>query len=146
MTFRQNLATLFAPLMAALLVVMLAACAGTGQSIGSAAPTAAILADAAGVPAPASLANRSIRDEQALLALELAYKLARTAGEIGLDAGLIKGRRASDLAALDNRAYLSVTLARSLYSAGNDATWRDALAEANHAVSAILPLLKGESP
>jgi|GEM_PF-7100749 len=148
MTIRRDISELIGALLACALIVILAACSGLGEPVRSTAPAAANIAasvaDAAGAPAPVSLADRSVRDEQALLALELAYKLARTAGEMGLDAGVIRGQRARDLAALDNRAYLSVTLARSLYTAGNEATWHDALAEANRAVSDILPLLSGD--
>lgn len=128
---------------AALAALSLTACSPTAGNVQSASSAAATVADAAGAPAPASVADKSVLDEQALTAIELAYKLARTAGELAVDAGLIKGERARQLITLDNQAYLAVTVARSAYSTANASSYRDALDSANAAVAAILPLIKG---
>lgn len=130
-------------ILCAALALTLTACGGLGNTINSAAPVAATVADAAGVPAPATIADRTVLDEQALLAVELAYKAERLAIETAVDAGLIKGDRANMLAGLDNRAFLAVTSARAAYSTGNAASYREALTEAAAAVSAAVAAIKG---
>lgn len=91
-------------------------------------------------PAPSGLANRTVLDEQGALAVELAYKAARTAVELAVDTGLLKGPAAAQVADLDNRAFLAVTSARSAYAAGNAASYSAALGEAREAVRRLLML------
>lgn len=91
-------------------------------------------------PSPAAAADQTTLDEQALLAVELAYKAARTAAELAVDAGVLKGEAATRVAVLDNQAFLAVTLARSAYKTGNAQSYKDALGEAQKAVAALLAL------
>lgn len=51
--------------------------------------------------------------------VERVYKLSRTIGELGVDAGVIRGATATRLAALDNSLYAGLLRARSAYQAGN---------------------------
>ena len=94
-----------------------------------------------GLPSsPGAVASQTVKDEQAILAVELAYKAARLSIETGVDAGLIKGERATQFAALDNRAYSAVQIARDAYAAGNAADYVAAVARARSAVEAMLAL------
>lgn len=106
------------------------------------ANTAASAADAVGVPAPAIIANRTVLDEHALTALELAYKAERLALETAVDAGLLKGGNATTASTLDNRAYGALSAARAAYSAGNAATYSAALTQAKLAISQALAAIK----
>lgn len=92
--------------------------------------------------APVVAANQTVLDEQAALSVELAYKAARTAIEIAVDAGAIKGERARKLADLDNRAYAAVGIVRRAYRAGNATDYATGLSQARLAVSELLALAK----
>lgn len=119
---------LFAPLLAAALV--LPGCTG-------------IMSRLSAVPAsPAAVANSTTLDEQGALAVELAYKAARIAMETAVDAGLVKGSRATSVAAADNKAYAAVQVARRAYMAGNATDYATGLASARLAIADLLALLK----
>lgn len=92
---------------------------------------------------PAPIANATVLDEKVAVSVELAYRAARVAMETGVDAGLIKGVRAAQVASLDNRAYSAVQSVRAAYNAGNAASYSTAAAEAQTAVSAMLSAIKG---
>jgi hypothetical protein len=99
------------------------------------------LAPLAGIPsAPVEAADQTVLDEQAALAVELAYKAARLAIETGVDAGAIRGANATRLAELDNDAYAAVLAARRAYRAGNATGYGAALAEARAAISDMIEL------
>lgn len=104
----------------------------------------------ASVPAlpdsPAAVANETALDERAAIGAELAYEAFRTAAELAVDAGLLRGETASRVAALDNRAYQALAVARAAYDAGNAETYASALGNANSAVAEALALLKGSRP
>lgn len=89
------------------LAVPLAAC--DPGSIGS----------AGSVPTPASVAQHTTADEQAMLRAEQAYKLARTLSGLAVDTGLAKGGNLVRLQTLDNRLYAALTTARAAYRAFN---------------------------
>jgi hypothetical protein len=93
-----------------------------------------------GVPPPATVADKTVLDEQGILACELAYKAARIAVETGVDAGLIKGQAATRFASLDNRAYAALGVARAAYRTGNAASYAEALRQAQTAISGLLAL------
>lgn len=95
------------------------------------------------VSAPAVLADRTVADEKAMLAGELAYKAARLAAETATDAGLIKGPRAAALADADMRAYTALLAAREAYRGANAATWIDALTRALAAIDGVRAAIKG---
>lgn len=120
-------------LIAAVLAVALSACT---TNVPPLATAGAVAADAAGIAPPVSLADRTSADEKAMMAVEVAYKAARTVGEIGVDAGLIKGATATRVAQLDNRAYAALQAARSAYRLGNAESWLAALNQALQAIDA----------
>lgn len=90
--------------------------------------------------APVAVADETVLDEQGALAVELAYKAARLAVETAVDAGQIRGERATQVAALDNQAYAAVQTARRAYRAGNATSYGAALAEARGAIADLLAL------
>lgn len=93
-------------------------------------------------PAPVAAANQTVLDEQAALSVELAYKAARTAIEIAVDAGAIKGERAKKFADLDNKAYAAVGIVRSAYRAGNATDYATGLSQARLAIADLLAIAK----
>lgn len=117
--------------------IALSACGVNADTVASASATAA---DAVGAPAPATVADKTTLDERALTGIELAYKAARIAVELGVDTGVIKGTTATRFAVLDNQAFLAVTTARSAYRTGNASSYRTALSEAQAAIAGILTL------
>lgn len=93
------------------------------------------LSGCAVVPAPATLANSTKVDEQSINTLELAYKTWRLAAETGINAGYIKGKLATRVAALDNQLYATLTAAESAYAGGNAADYNSAVANFNTALT-----------
>ena len=94
-----------------------------------------------GIPAaPAAVANQTVLDEQGVQAAELAYKAARIAVEIGVDAGLIRGANATRFAAIDNKVFAALGIARTAYRANNAVNYAVALAETRAAVFEMLAL------
>ena len=116
-----------------ILLVVLGALALAGCSFGSLASMP---------PAPAELSNRTVLDEQAALAVELAYKATRLAGETALDAGLIKGDTARRLADIDMRAYSAVLAVRAAYRAGNAESYAQALTHARAVIAEVVAATK----
>jgi hypothetical protein len=115
--------------------------------------TAATLAACAGVPglstipaAPAAVAETTVLDEKAAIGAELAYQAFRTAAELAVDAGVLKGERAAAVARADNRAFAALGVARAAYDAGNASSYGSALAEARAAISGALAIIKGGAP
>lgn len=93
------------------------------------------------VPAPVEVSDRVVLDERIAVSVELAYKAARTAVELAVDAGLVKGERAATLAVLDRKAYTAVVAVRAAYKAGNAASYNDAVLQAQVAISSINSIL-----
>lgn len=91
--------------------------------------------------APVEIADRVVLDEQGALSAELAYKAARTAVELAVDSGILKGTRAGQAAILDRKAYTALQAVRTAYRAGNAASYSAALAEARTAISSMLTLI-----
>lgn len=114
--------------LAAALALSLTGCAGLGAMM---------------TGGPATAANQTVLDEQGAIGVELAYKAARTALEIAVDSGLLKGDRAAKAAALDNQAFAAVTGVRAAYRAGNASNYGAAMGEARAAVTAMLAVVKG---
>lgn len=109
-----------------------------------AALTACNLPDVGSVPAsPGAVADKTSLDERAAFAAELAYEAFRTAAEVGVDAGLIKGERAVAIANIDSRAYQALMVARAAYEAGNAESYASALSNARAAIADGLALIKG---
>lgn len=123
-----------------LAAVVLACCAAPALS----ACGVADIRPPGSIPAsPAAVADSTTLDEKGLLGVELAYSVARTLGEFGVDAGLIKGATATKIAELDSKAYGFILLARSAYSLGNRTTYGGALDDARGVIAEILKLAKG---
>lgn len=110
-------------------------------SLSSCAALSNAAAQGAGLPeSPVAVAGLTVRDEQALLGAELAYKAARIAAEIGVDAGMITGARATQFRDLNRRAYAALQIARTAYRAGNASSYWAAIAEARGIADQILTL------
>ena len=93
---------------------------------------------------PGEVADRTILDERAAIAVESAYQAAGTALEIAVDAGLLTGENAATAATLEQRAYTAVLAARAAYDTGNAVTYAEAVDNAQAAVYALLAAVKGE--
>ena len=68
---------------------------------------------------PAHYADQTKVDEQGAVTAELAYKSWRLAVETGVDSGFIKGKTATQVAALDNKLYSALKAVEAAYAAGN---------------------------
>lgn len=88
-------------------------------------------------PAPVTVANHTKLDEQAALAVELAYQASAQAL---LATGAAKR---PEVKAADNRAYAAVKAVRAAYDAGNASSYTAAVESARGAVSALLTAIKG---
>ena len=91
-------------------------------------------------PSPQAAANATTIDEQALQAVELAYKGARIAVEIYVDSGHCTGACATHFRDLNRRAYAAVQAARTAYRAGNAPGYLAALGEAHNLANELLTL------
>lgn len=107
-------------------------------ALGACAP--GLLAGLVPPPPPAAIAERTTLDEQALTALELAYKGGRMVAEAGVDLGLVRGEVALKVAALDDKAFRALSAARAAYRAGNAEGYAAALGEGQSAIAAVLAL------
>lgn len=92
---------------------------------------------------PGAVAETTVLDEQGALGVELAYKAFRTALEVAVDAGVLRGANATKAATLDNRAYAAVQAARAAYRAGNASSYTQAVSDARAAIAAALAAVKG---
>lgn len=106
--------------------------------------TGCTLGDVASTPAPHIVAGTTALDERAALSVELSYAAFRIALETGVDAGLIRGERATRAAALDNRAFAAVGAVRAAYRAGNATSYVAAVDEALRAVNLALAAVRKE--
>lgn len=113
---------------------------GCGLNAGTVASAGAATADAIGAPPPVAVADATVLDERAILALELAYKAARIAVELSVDTKVVWGATAARVAEYDNKAFLALTVARSAYRTGNASSYKTALSEAQAAISQLLSL------
>lgn len=115
-----------------LLLAVALALAGTGCTALSEIP-----------PSPSAVADTTAADEQAALAVELAYKGARMAAELAVDAGVLEGEAAARVAALDRTAYRAVLVTRAAYETGNADSYAAAARDARSAVAAMLAAIRG---
>jgi hypothetical protein len=112
----------------------------TGVAIGAAA------ADAVGVPAPGTYADKVKLDENAGIVVETAYKAWRIALEAGIDAGWVRGPLATRLADYDRKAYAATLATQAAYRSGNAASYTAAAKEANAAIDAAIIAFKRGKP
>lgn len=92
---------------------------------------------------PATVANETLLDERAAIAVESAYAGARTVLEALVDAGMITGTSASRAAELDRQAYSAVQRVRAAYRAGNADSYAEAVNDARRAIAGLLGAVKG---
>lgn len=138
-------------LFACLIATSLAACAPAAHPdiANNATEPIANRADATGLPCPSnatgnSISNSTRLDERLALGVEGAYAAARTAAELAVDAGIVKGAAATRLRAANKRAYDAVQAVRAAYCAGNQTSYVGAAVKATEAVSAFLANSKGD--
>ena len=122
---------MFKHLTIALLVAGLASC-------GPLTPPANILP-----PVPNAYAQKTVLDEQAALAVELAYQASALAMLGALRSGLVTGEVANRLGEADQKAYAAVQLVRAAYDTGNAASYAGALSRARELIAQTLSLAKG---
>ena len=91
---------------------------------------------------PAAVAQRTAADEQVAVGIELGYKAFRTAVELGVDTGVIKGTLAAKAAAADQRAYAAVQTARAAYKTANTGDFIAAAREANATIAAAIATVR----
>lgn len=115
-------------LMSAVSMLALAACV---PAIAIAPPNAALPGS------PASVANTTVLDERAAIAVEAAYLGAGSIIEAATDVGLIKGALAVRAEALDARAASWLGIARRAYDAGNADSYMKALDEAKQVIGEL---------
>lgn len=75
-------------------------------------------------------------DEKAGTAVELGYKLFRTAGELAVDLGRVKGATATRIRALDNQLFAATQAVQNAYATCNASSYAAALTKANDALAA----------
>lgn len=93
--------------------------------------------------APVEVADKTTLDESGARGAELSYKAFRTALEMAVDYGVLKGAAAEKAAKLDNDAYSLVLVARAAYRAGNARNYKEAVDAALAAVGAATNAVKG---
>lgn len=89
-------------------------------------------------PAPSTIANATVLDEKAAIAVELTYQAAALSATTARRAGIIGDARWADVQAIDRRAYAAVLAVRAAYRTGNSTTYNAAFAEARNTLAALL--------
>lgn len=92
---------------------------------------------------PGQVAQHTTADKQAMLRAEQAYKLARTIGELGVDAGVIRGETATRIAAIDQRLYQALQAARTAYRGFNSTDLLTAANEVSSLADQIQTIVQG---
>ena len=93
---------------------------------------------------PVAVANTTVLDEKAGTGFELAYKAFRVAAETAVDAGLVKGPKAAQLATIDNHLYNLIIAERSAYKTANAASYYAAINIGEQTIADGLAVLKGK--
>jgi len=91
---------------------------------------------------PAVLADQTELDEQAGLAVELAFQGATLAVTTAARADLIPADQRPRVSAAQQDAYDAVLRVRAAYDAGNAATYQPALIEARRLIANVLTLVR----
>lgn len=98
------------------------------------------------LPSPQSVAQTSRIDEQAALAVTLAYTAAARAALVSIEAGIVTDRATiARIGELNERAHAAVRAVDHAYRAGNAASLALALSEARAAVALFLSSIDGAS-
>ncbi len=96
-------------------------------------------------PAPVVVADKTVLDEQLLQGAEIAYKAWRIGVDTLGEMGRIRGAKATQIAALDRKAYGALAVAEDAYKSLNGASYKAAIAAAQKAVADGTALL-GDTP
>lgn len=103
-------------------------------SLAFALPACSVADTAAGVAglpsSPSAVCDRSTLDETGGQLVELGYRLFRTAGELAVDTGKVKGAAATRIRALDNQLYAATVTVQNAYASCNAASYADAIEKA----------------
>ncbi len=95
---------------------------------------------------PGDVAQTTTVDEQAALAVTLAYTGAARAAALAIETGLIADRDTiARIGALNRSAYTAVQAVERAYRAGNADSYLAALADARAAVTLMLDAVKGDA-
>lgn len=94
-------------------------------------------------PPPITIANRTILDEQIGKGAEILYKATRTAMELAVDAGILKGKTAEKAATLDMSLYEALRAVRTAYRAGNATGYADAAEEVKILAGQLTDIIAG---
>lgn len=94
------------------------------------------------LPTPSEVVDRTAMDEQAAVSVELAYKAFRTALELAVDSGVLKGERAAKAAKADQTAYNAVLVMRTAYRTANSEDYLNAARSAKIAVEQALATVR----
>lgn len=86
-------------------------------------------------PSPSEVCDKTTMDETGGQLVELGYRLFRTAGELGVDAGKIKGPLATRIRALDNQLFAATQAVQNAYATCNAADYAEAIERAKAALA-----------
>ena len=98
-----------------------------------------------GIPVPVEYANRTAVDEQVGVGIENGYKAFRTAVELAVDTGFLKGERAATVQRANRCAYAAVNVYRQAYKTANAADLLLAARSANIAIAQAVASFSGDS-
>lgn len=110
-----------------------------------AACTPGALSQAVGIPTPIEYAERTAVDEQVGVGIENGYKAFRTAMELAVDTGFLKGARAATVQRANRCAYAAVMVYRQAYQTANKADLLAAARSANIAIAQATASFTGDS-
>lgn len=110
-------------------------------SAGTAVNSAATVADAVGAPPPVTIADKTVLDEQAGLAITSGYRAAVTAARLANRVRPFSPALKAKVADLDNRAFAAVAGVRTAYETGNADSYREAAARARSLIDQIVALV-----
>ena len=91
---------------------------------------------------PAEIANTTILDEKAAIAIETGYKAFRTAVEIAVDSGQLKGDKAARVADINRKINAAVIRVEQAYKAANSTSYTAAVLEAKRLVEEGIAIMR----
>lgn len=101
------------------------------------------LGTAAGVltGGPATVANKTVVDEKALIAAESAFHATLVLTNAAVDGGLLKGANAAKAKDILVKGHAALVLARTAYDAGNATSMASAITQAQSLAGQLAPLV-----
>lgn len=91
---------------------------------------------------PSQVADSTILDEKGAIAIETAYKAFRTAVEILVDSGQLKGENAAKVAVLNAKINSAVIRVEQAYRAANSTSYNAAILEAKSLIEEGIALVR----